>query len=334
MLLCALVRHPLPEDVADNVAEFARELGVEEGMVDVPASSRPARSVWRPTTSPGTATREPGTRRSRRRRCTRAGSSTMPGSSRSTTPSWRHAGRRSSTCPGTPSGARCGRCTRPAGSPSRVRRLRAPVARPTRLGARVGGLRHDRGVRGRGVRPDRPRQRRHARVLVAGHGHRLVRDRLPRHGRGTVRDRRRGTSRRARTWRSASPTPWRGVPAATTRRPAPTASTSSGWTGSRWRTAPVTTSGSASICSRSRRTRRSGIGRPLEPGRDQPVPGAGRPRPGGVAWAALRRPRRVSLRIRTRGSAGRPARDGGRSPRPADRAWRRCWRRASRRPPR
>jgi len=35
MLLCALVRHPLPEDVADNVAEFARELGVEEGMVHV-----------------------------------------------------------------------------------------------------------------------------------------------------------------------------------------------------------------------------------------------------------------------------------------------------------
>ncbi len=35
MLLCALVRHPLPEDVADNVAEFARELGVEDGMVQV-----------------------------------------------------------------------------------------------------------------------------------------------------------------------------------------------------------------------------------------------------------------------------------------------------------
>jgi hypothetical protein len=35
MLLCALVRHPLPEDVADNVAEFACELGVEEGMVRV-----------------------------------------------------------------------------------------------------------------------------------------------------------------------------------------------------------------------------------------------------------------------------------------------------------
>ena len=35
MLLCALVRHPLPDDVADNVAEFARELGVEDGMVDV-----------------------------------------------------------------------------------------------------------------------------------------------------------------------------------------------------------------------------------------------------------------------------------------------------------
>ena len=35
MLLCALVRHPIPDDVADNVAAFACELGVEEGMVDV-----------------------------------------------------------------------------------------------------------------------------------------------------------------------------------------------------------------------------------------------------------------------------------------------------------
>ena len=35
MLLGALLRHPLPDDVADSVAEFARELGVEDGMVDV-----------------------------------------------------------------------------------------------------------------------------------------------------------------------------------------------------------------------------------------------------------------------------------------------------------
>ncbi len=35
MVLCALVRHPIPDDVADNVEEFARELGVEEGMVEV-----------------------------------------------------------------------------------------------------------------------------------------------------------------------------------------------------------------------------------------------------------------------------------------------------------
>ena len=35
MLLGALVRHPLPDDVADNVATFALELGVEDGMVDV-----------------------------------------------------------------------------------------------------------------------------------------------------------------------------------------------------------------------------------------------------------------------------------------------------------
>jgi hypothetical protein len=34
-LLCALVRNPLPQDVADSVTELARALGVEEGMVDV-----------------------------------------------------------------------------------------------------------------------------------------------------------------------------------------------------------------------------------------------------------------------------------------------------------
>ena len=35
MLLCALVRHPIPDDVAENVASFAREVGVEEGLVTV-----------------------------------------------------------------------------------------------------------------------------------------------------------------------------------------------------------------------------------------------------------------------------------------------------------
>jgi hypothetical protein len=35
MLLCALVLHPLPDDVAESVATYARELGVEDGMVDV-----------------------------------------------------------------------------------------------------------------------------------------------------------------------------------------------------------------------------------------------------------------------------------------------------------
>jgi len=37
MLLCALVRHPIPDDVAENVAAFARELGVEDGLVKVAA---------------------------------------------------------------------------------------------------------------------------------------------------------------------------------------------------------------------------------------------------------------------------------------------------------
>ncbi len=35
MLLCALVRHPLPDDVADSVAAYASEMGVQDGMVDV-----------------------------------------------------------------------------------------------------------------------------------------------------------------------------------------------------------------------------------------------------------------------------------------------------------
>jgi hypothetical protein len=35
MLLCALLVHPIPEDVADRIATTAYELGVEEGMVDV-----------------------------------------------------------------------------------------------------------------------------------------------------------------------------------------------------------------------------------------------------------------------------------------------------------
>ena len=35
MLLCALVRNPLPQDVADSVSEFADALGVEDGMLDV-----------------------------------------------------------------------------------------------------------------------------------------------------------------------------------------------------------------------------------------------------------------------------------------------------------
>jgi hypothetical protein len=35
MLLCALVRNPIPRDVADTLVEFARALGVEEGMLDV-----------------------------------------------------------------------------------------------------------------------------------------------------------------------------------------------------------------------------------------------------------------------------------------------------------
>ena len=35
MVLCALVLHPIPEDVAENVASYAQALGVEDGMIRV-----------------------------------------------------------------------------------------------------------------------------------------------------------------------------------------------------------------------------------------------------------------------------------------------------------
>ncbi|MEA2685746.1 MAG: hypothetical protein QOE93_941, partial [Actinomycetota bacterium] len=35
MLLCALILRPLPEEVADRIATFAAELGVDEGMIEV-----------------------------------------------------------------------------------------------------------------------------------------------------------------------------------------------------------------------------------------------------------------------------------------------------------
>ena len=51
MLLCALVLRPLPESVVERVADFARELGVDDGMIEVALALPPVRSDWRPWTS-------------------------------------------------------------------------------------------------------------------------------------------------------------------------------------------------------------------------------------------------------------------------------------------
>ena len=60
-------------------------------------------------------------------------------------------------------------------------------AHPARLGARPGRLRHDGRIGGRGVRVHRPGQRRPARLLAPGHGHLALRDGVPRDGRRALR---------------------------------------------------------------------------------------------------------------------------------------------------
>ena len=87
MLLCALVRHPIPDDVAQNVAEFARDSESKRAWSTSPATSPPGPSTWLCWTSSGTATRERGTSRRRLQPCTPVRCYTMRGRSLSLIPS-------------------------------------------------------------------------------------------------------------------------------------------------------------------------------------------------------------------------------------------------------
>ena len=188
MLLCALVRHPLPEDVAENVAEFACELGVEEGMVRV-AREFAAGSLglaaydftrngyegtWHEEESAAALHSSPGPPRA----VGALGQRPRAGGA---------LGRARDAARGHHRAQGVGDVPGPRVHLPGYAGVRASPPRTARLGARAGGLRLDRGIGGRGVRPDRPRQRRHARVLAPGHGDRPVRDGLSRPGRGAVR---------------------------------------------------------------------------------------------------------------------------------------------------
>ena len=187
MLLCALVRHPIPDDVAENVAAVACELGVEEDMVTWRGSS--------PHGSLGLAAQD----------FIRSGyeGSWNEEAARAAVHSSRDVGGRvgvlgqrprAGSALGRPRAA-AARRHRPAGlgdvpvarlHVSRDAGVGPAAAGPARLGPRARRLRHDGRVRGRGVRAHRAGQRRHARVLVAGDGDLAVRDRLPGDGGGLV----------------------------------------------------------------------------------------------------------------------------------------------------
>ena len=254
MLLCALVRHPLPDDVADNVADFARELGVEEGMVDV-AREFAAGSLglaaldftrngyegtWHEEESVATAALDPGPARrlgGSLRHDPRAGGALglTRGPAR---------GLHRAQGVGDVPGPRLHLPGTPGSAPPLLAQhdwvhVLADYGTTVESEVEVFGL------------IARANDDMHAFSLLAMVISLFETGYLARGP--DCSSRRRATSRRARAWRSASPTPWRGAPAATTPRPAPTASTSSGWTGSPWPTAPVPTCGSASTCVRNRR---------------------------------------------------------------------------------
>ncbi len=278
MLLCALVRHPIPDDVAGNVGDVR------------PASSASTRawSTWRGEFAAGSlglaARRLP--RNGYEGTWNEAEASAVVHSTRVLHDAWEF-----DLVNDPELAARWAALETPA--PERHRpqgvgdvpgaRVHLPghagvgaaAAVPARLGARAGRLRHDGGVRGRGVRAHRAGQRRPARVLAPGHGDLVVRDRLPGHGRGALRGVTGALLVATPTWRCGSPTPCGAARCATTTRPAPTASTSSDWTGSPWPHRTVRrAAGALQPRAQVGRRGRGRIGRAVGAGRDQPVPDA------------------------------------------------------------
>ena len=231
MLLCALVRNPLPQDVADSVAEFARALGVDEGMLDV-ARDFAAGSLGLAVVD---FQRNGYTGTFDEHRAAAVHASRDLGAWEVSLDDAELAGRWAALEQLPPE-----TIGRKVWEMYRARGFRFPgdagfgpaVAGSARLGPRPGRLRHDRRVRGGGVRDHRPRQRRHARVLSPGHGHLVVRD-------GPAPARCRSLRRLARAllgvpraWRSGCRTPCAAAPSAATRSCSRPASTSSPSTGS------------------------------------------------------------------------------------------------------
>ena len=99
MVLCALVLRPLPPEVADRIAAYARELLVDEKHDRRGATLRLRLARARRGRLRAQRLHLHVGRRGRRRRCTPPPSWHRPGSSRSTIPRWPPGGPRSATCP-------------------------------------------------------------------------------------------------------------------------------------------------------------------------------------------------------------------------------------------
>ena len=275
MLLCALVRRPLPQDVADALAGFAGELGVEDG--DGRRGTGVRGRVARPGGLRLRAQRlhrglGPGDRR--RGGALVAGARGRLGVLDRRRRSWRHGGRALEHLPAEAIGRKVWEMYQARGFtfPGDAG-LGSAAPGPARLGARPGRLRHDGRVRGRGVRPHRAGQRRHARLLAPGHGDLAVRDGLPRARAPVCSSRRPGTSRPTRAWRSGWPTPCGVARSATT---ALTGSDSIDFLTLDWFTvaAPLVRGGAGALLPRAQVGGRGGgrVGRPVGARGHQPLP--------------------------------------------------------------
>ncbi len=247
MLLCALLRHPIPEDVAENVASFARELGVEDGMVRVAGefahgslglaavdfvrngyegtwneeassaavhSSRVLHDAWEfSVADPELAAQW-------------AALEHLPPDSIGRGV-WEMYQSRGFTFPGTPGSAP------PLLAQHDWVHVLGDYGTTVESEVEVFGL-------------IAAGERRHARLLAAGHGDLAVRDRLPGQGGGAVRILAGPLLLRRTDGGAAVRRDARAAPAATTTSPGPTASTSCRWTGSRWRTSRARRCGHAS----------------------------------------------------------------------------------------
>ena len=335
MLLSALLIQPIPEEVAERIAATAEELGVEDGMVDV-ALDLAAGSMalatqdfvrngyegtWHAEDSDDDAALGP--------------RAAEPGSSRSTTRTWRRSGHRSGRWRQTPSGARSGSCTRHVVSRSRAPRTRRRRCWPSTTGYTYWPT------------TARPSSRR-SRCSVSFHG-RTTTCTPSRCWPWCSRSSRPGSCRMRAGLFDASPGHFSGDPGMAIRlsdamrrgalcHDARTGADSIDFLRLDWFSVAHVPCAELRerfhVVAKAEEAVAAGSVGPWEPGGISPFQ-----MNAGQAMAAARGvpydgPRRFGLRATTRGSAAPPAPGGGRSRKRGDRAWRRCWRRASRRPPR